>query len=145
MKSQSLPLWLPCMPPASILGQTESGISLNRSGDFLPLPSSEEVLNRLENAASGSDLPSLIDATTIKKIKCAIPGSKVAPDFSSQFYRTGYHSNSLCGFICTRSAWAWGMDRSNFFCVQQWQALWSEQIRSTFTALLPKKDVDLID
>lgn len=54
--SQPLPLPLPCMPPASILGRTESGISLNRSGRFLPLPSPEEVLNRSENAADGSAL-----------------------------------------------------------------------------------------
>jgi hypothetical protein len=56
MRSQPLPLLLSCMPPASILGRTESGISLNRSGHFLPLPSSEEVLNRSENATDGSAL-----------------------------------------------------------------------------------------
>ena len=56
MRSQPLPLPLPCMPPASILGRTESRISLNRCGRFLPLPSSEEVLNRSENVANGSDL-----------------------------------------------------------------------------------------
>lgn len=54
--SHALPLPLPCMPPASILGRTESGISLNRSGRFLPLPSPEEVRSRSENVPDGSAL-----------------------------------------------------------------------------------------
>lgn len=62
--SHALPLPLPCMPPASILGRTESGISLNRSGHFLPLPSPQAVLNRSENAADGSALSGSDSATS---------------------------------------------------------------------------------
>eukprot|EP01018_Ginkgo_biloba_P011951 Gb_15399 [translate_table: standard] len=64
--SHGHPLPLPCTPPASILGRSESGINFsqqpsgNKSGrisPFLPLPSPDQVLNRLDPAdgsASGS-------------------------------------------------------------------------------------------